>query len=417
MPKVKNIIIINDFDHINGGISVVAIGSANAMAEAGYRVIYFSAVEDPSRNTLSGKIEQHSTRQPDILTHPSRIKALGQGLWNRKSARMLHTILEKLNPDDTIVHLYGWMKALSPSIGKVLTGSGFSVICSLQEFFTACPNGGFYNYRRNEICHLKAMSLSCICTNCDSRNYGHKVWRVARQAIQSNAGHIPGRIKHFISVTKFSENVIRPYLPPDADIYLVNNPVTHVEPGRPRADVSHGNLLFIGRLSAEKGIFLACEAALAAGVKLTIIGDGPLRSSLQEKYPDVIFKGWLSSSEIFAEMQRAKALVFPSVWYETQGIVVLEALSVGLPVIVSDSCAASEFVDQQNGFTFAGGNVEDLTRKIQLLFNDTSLAETMGQYAYDKYWKAPFLLDNYVRDVLQIYDTILEKDHVSNLNS
>jgi glycosyltransferase involved in cell wall biosynthesis len=254
------------------------------------------------------------------------------------------------------------------------------------------------------------MSLACICTNCDVRNYGHKLWRVARQAIQRHAGNLPGGIRYYISVTRFSEKIIRPYLPPGSEIFQLTSPVTHTLTGKPRNRATGNKMLFAGRISTEKGAAIACEAARKTGVQLIVVGEGPIKRVLQEKYPEVEFKGWLSTEKVFEEMLEAKALLFPSVCYETQGLTVLEALSVGLPVIVSDECAASEFVDQRNGFTFKSGDAEDLAAKMRVLTASPEKAEEMSRYAYEKYWEAPYLLDGYIQQTLDIYNTILEKE-------
>ena len=62
-------------------------------------------------------------------------------------------------------------------------------------------------------------------------------------------------------------------------------------------------------------------------------------------------------------MKNAKALIFPSKWYETAGLTILEAQSVGLPVFVSSCCAGKEFIIN-NDFIFNG--VEELKRKIAI---------------------------------------------------
>lgn len=405
---LKNIVIFNDYDYVNGGISQVAITSANALAEAGYAVTFISAVSDARRSTLSGKVKRYCTDQYDILDNPSRWDALRQGIWNRKAMRLVASVLEKMHPAETILHLHSWIKALSPAVGRVVTDSGFPVICTLHDFFTACPNGGFYNYPQNTICRLKPMSMACIGTNCDARNYPQKLWRVARQAVQSQWGHIPSGIEHFISVTRFSEDILRPHLPAGSQFHLLSNPVSYTAPGRPKADLSSGSLLFIGRLSPEKGVRLACEAARAAAAPLTIVGDGPLRSELELAFPEVEFKGWLSQAEVFTQMLRSTALVFPSIWYETQGLVVLEALSAGLPVIVADRCAARDYVDSGNGLIFTAGDAGDLAEKMRWMRANPDSAKKMGEYAYTKYWEAPRLPAEHTEATVRIYNTVLE---------
>jgi len=411
VQQVRTIVILNDYNYINGGIAQVAVTSANALSALGLRVIYFSAVENPAiPPALSPAVENYSTNHADLLGHANPIGAMRQGLWNKEAAVRLKHLLEKLDPSSTIIHLHSWTKALSSSIGRVVTRSGFTAIYTLHDYFIACPNGGFYNYQAGRICHLKPMSLSCICTNCDVRNYGHKLWRVARQAIQRSIGDLPAGIRYYFSVTKFSEDILRPYLPPDSEIFPLSSPVSFIPPGRPRNNASGNHMLYVGRISAEKGAALACEAARQINVPLIIAGEGPMKQYLQDKYPEVIFKGWLSTEKIFEEMLEARALLFPSVCYETQGLTVLEALSVGLPVIVSDDCAASEFVDTQNGFTFRSGDAADLASRIKAMTEDPAGAEEMSRHAYEKYWQAPYLLDRYIQETLTIYQQILEKD-------
>jgi len=409
MQQVRTVIVINDFDYITGGAGQIAISTANALAERGLHIIFFSAVSNPERKDLSDTIERYSTDQKDILNDTSRLNAFTQGLWNRQSARLLRSILSKADPGTTVIHLHGWIKALSPSIGKVLAASDIPVVCTLHDYFTACPNGGFYNFQQEKACHLRAMSLSCLCTNCDVRNYGHKLWRVARQEIQLHFGKIPRKIGHFIAPTKFSENILRPYLPASATIHLLSNPVSRAIPGQPKADISSDRFLFVGRLSKEKGVDIACAAATLAGAHLTVIGTGPMESMLREKYPQVHFKGWLSPDRVSEEMLQARALIFPSVCYETQGLAVLEAFSVGLPVIVSDQCAASEYVRPDNGLTYTSGNAGDLAAKIKVLMTNTGLAEEMSQHAYAGYWERPLLQETYIRGTLAIYEHMLNE--------
>jgi glycosyltransferase involved in cell wall biosynthesis len=191
----------------------------------------------------------------------------------------------------------------------------------------------------------------------------------------------------------------------------LTNPVTHSLPSRPRADVSKKQFLYVGRLSPEKGPELACEAARQAGVPLVVMGEGPLRSQLQAAYPSVDFRGWSSPDAIFSQMLQSTALVFPSVCYETQGLVVAEALSVGLPVIVSDVTAAKELVDGENGLLYRSGDSGDLAKKMSELLADTERVEAMSRHAFAKYWETPFSFDKFVTDSLSLYERIREHDN------
>jgi glycosyltransferase involved in cell wall biosynthesis len=99
-------------------------------------------------------------------------------------------------------------------------------------------------------------------------------------------------------------------------------------------EVKAGEVLLVGRIDAGKGFgeFLAqIQGWLPPHARVTIIGDGPLRSSLEAKYagPQVRFLGWLGYDEVIRMSARSHALVIPSVWEEPCGTTVLEALALG----------------------------------------------------------------------------------------
>ena len=78
------------------------------------------------------------------------------------------------------------------------------------------------------------------------------------------------------------------------------------------------------------------------GIIPTFVGDGPLAAELRAKYPDARMLGWQKPEDARAAIRNARALVFPSLWYEGQPLTVLEAKALGTPVIVSDGCAGRE---------------------------------------------------------------------------
>ncbi|WP_283180096.1 hypothetical protein [Gemmobacter sp. 24YEA27] len=71
------------------------------------------------------------------------------------------------------------MAALRPVAGRV--------VLHAHDYFLACPNGAFFDYRAGVTCDLSPMSLGCVTCNCDKRSAAQKLWRVARQAVQNRA--------------------------------------------------------------------------------------------------------------------------------------------------------------------------------------------------------------------------------------
>lgn len=402
-----DVVVLNDFAETNGGAAWVALSSAVALANRGHRVTVFSAVAPASDSIALQNVRVVVTGQQEIAADPNRWRAVSQGLWNAKARARLALTLETLDPTNTIVHLHGWTKALTSSVVRECVDSDFRVICTLHDYFTACPNGGFYNFRTNSICHLRPMSWRCITENCDSRNYPQKVWRVARQAVQIGAGGIPRSISAFITVSTFSSNVLRPYLPVAARMFEIRNPVVSVQEP-PAQMVADSPFLYVGRLSPEKGGALLATAAIGVDCGLVYVGDGIARADIAALNATARFTGWLPRAETFNWLKRARALVLPSLWYETQGLVVLEAAAVGVPAIVPDTSAARDLVrDGVTGLWFKGGNMESLRSALNRLQN-VGTARLMGYAAYEHYWRNPATIDAHVAQLESAYIETLQ---------
>ena len=106
-------------------------------------------------------------------------------------------------------------------------------------------------------------------------------------------------------------------------------------------------------------------------------------------------------------MRRARALVFPSRWYETLGLVVVEAAAQGVPIVVADSSAASRFLEEgRAGLHFQTGSVDSLGEQLTRLRND-DFAARLGQGAYDWYWQRPWTMSAHVDALRNIYARML----------
>jgi len=400
-----NIIVVNDFAHVEGGASQVAISSAIGLANQGHEVSYLSAVGPVASELRESPVRVFITGQHAIANDPSRIRAAIQGLWNRESSRLLETMLEGMDPQSTIFHLHGWTKALSSSVVRVAARRGVSIVCTLNDYFTACPNGSFLDYPRTEVCTRKPLSGSCLVTQCDNRGYSHKAWRVLRQYVQQRWGLIPQAIRHFIKVSDFSLNILRPYLPQDAKLYALPN-IIDIPLQSPVRVMANSAYTMVGRLSREKGPVSFAEAAIRGPFKAVFVGEGDCRSLVEAICPGQV-TGWCSRAQVFERLQQARAIVFPSLWYEAQPLAIREAAAMGVPAIVSDRCAGrDDVVDGVTGLWFRGGGVDDLIRQLRRM-QDNDAVQKMGQAAYDHYWANPATVDRHVAQLEKIYEEVL----------
>lgn len=402
------VIVLNDYGFVNGGAAQVAIASLHALAVAGIDVTFVSSVGpvDPSINR--NLVRAINFCFQDLMGNPSRVDAAIKGIWNSKSEARFNDVLEGFDPKDTIIHLHGWVKSLSSSVVHVAIKRGFKVVCTLHDYFSVCPNGGLYNYKKKILCDLEPMSVACITSNCDSRNYGQKLWRVARQVVQNRLGHIREGIKYFISVSDYSELLLRPWLPSTCEFFRVRNPIDIAKISPPDVG-SNQSFTFIGRLSLEKGGSLFATAASLAGVRSIFVGCGDDEENIRAANPDAELRGWQDRAGVIRAIQCSRAVVFPSLLHETQGMVVLEAAALGVPAIVSDECAATDaIVDGETGLLFRAGDINDLSAKLTRLQNEPQLAINLGKKAYDQYWLKPCTIDNHVKDLISCYSKIMK---------
>jgi glycosyltransferase involved in cell wall biosynthesis len=400
-----DIILLNDFGHVNGGAAQVAISEALGLAERGHRVSFLAAVGPVAPELSDSEVRVVLTDQFDIKNDPSRVRAATQGLWNPRAAGELAKLLGSTSPETAIVHVHGWCKALSSSVIRQAISAGFRVVLTLHDYFYACPNGGFFNSPKKTICHLKPLSVACLRDNCDRDGYPQKLWRSLRQGVQNGPGALR-EVRHFITLSDFSENILRPLLPANGMLYRVPNPIDVQR--QPPVDVGRNTrFMAVGRMSAEKGLSLLAQAAADLEAELTIVGDGPCRDEVLTICRRAQVTGWSTKQQVEQQLGQARALVFPSLWYEAQPLVVGEAAARGIPAIVPDQCAAREWVvDGVTGLWFRSGDMSDLKEKMTVL-QDRKTASRMGRAAYDRYWEAPYTLSRHIATLERCYHSIL----------
>lgn len=402
-----NIVVVNDYASVGGGADAVAIDSARALAQSGENVIFFCAVGPVDEKLDHENISVICLDQQDILDAKSG-RAAFFGVWNRKAYASFARLLSSLDRNTSVVHIHSFTKALSSSVFRAARDSGFKVAYTMHDYFAACPNGGFYDYKKLENCPLRPMSPACIKADCDKREYAHKLWRCLRQAVQTGRGGVPEQVDALIAVSGHSEDIIRPYLPENARTFRVRNPIS-IENQGPERVAEKRTFAFMGRLGVEKGPEIFARAALEEGVDAAFIGDGPMRGQLEELLPEALFSGWLRPENAVRLLRESRALVFPSLWHETLGLGVMQAKALGIPAIVSRGCAAAELIeDGVDGFLFERGDAADLAQKLRNLRSDSKVKE-MGRNAHRRYWDDPWTPGRHAQQLLDVYEGMLEQ--------
>ena len=191
----------------------------------------------------------------------------------------------------------------------------------------------------------------------------------------------------YIALTEFSKRKFIEGGLPESKIVVKPNFVSQ-DPGERPGGGKY--VVFVGRLSAEKGISTLLETwtgKLAGQIDLKLLGDGPLREDViaaAKKEARIDWMGRQAMREVYDIIGRAEALIFPSLWYEGLPRTIIESFACGTPVIASDLGSMTELIRPgKTGQLFKAGDAVGLARHVRSLLASLqhyrSCAEVLGR--------------------------------------
>ncbi|MEL6985784.1 MAG: glycosyl transferase family 1, partial [Actinomycetota bacterium] len=179
MIHQPRIVILNDSSTARGGATGLALLAARLLSERGRDVVFIcgDAGDDPSLGDLDVEIVAFGGQK--LLQGGGR-RAMLDGIWNRKAAAFLSRWIDDHGRPDDVWHLHGWSQIWSPAVFPALKQVWDRLVVHAHDYFSACPNGAFWNYQTSSACELKPLSTACLTSNCDKRSRAQKLWRLAR---------------------------------------------------------------------------------------------------------------------------------------------------------------------------------------------------------------------------------------------
>jgi glycosyltransferase involved in cell wall biosynthesis len=223
-------------------------------------------------------------------------------------------------------------------------------------------------------------------------------------------GTFQKKVGRYIALSQFSrEKFIQGGL--SAEKIIVKPNFIHPDP---RAKDGSGEfLLFVGRLSPEKGVTVLLQAIRqVAKLPVRIVGDGPLMEVSREyvereHLTQVQFLGRLNKEETISQMKQARALIFPSECYENFPLVIAEAFACGLPVIASRHGAVQEMVEEgKSGLMFTPSHTEELAARLNRFWSQPEEAIEMGKFARSVF-EARYTAAHNLELLLRVYQDVL----------
>ena len=332
-----------------------------------------------------------------------RLRLAAETLWSCASHAEALELLRRHRPD--VVHVHNTFPLISPSLYWACAKVGVPVVQTLHNFRLACPQAMFL--RDGKVCErcLGKTPLPALVHGCYRESRAQTAVVVGMLALHRSLRTFERKVTRYIALNEFCRaKFIQAGLPAQR---IVVKPNFVDLPQRPQTRARDG-LLFVGRLSAEKGVEVLRDAWRGCDeMRLRVAGVGPAAHVL-ERQPGVHMLGPQTPEQVQAEMGSASALVLPSIWYENFPRTLVEAFAAGLPVIASRIGALAELVeDGRTGLLFEPGNANDLNRVLRWAHTHAPEMAAMGANARARY-ESHYTPDINYRQLLAIHRSAMD---------
>ncbi|MFA5946324.1 MAG: glycosyltransferase [Patescibacteria group bacterium] len=399
---------VHKYYHARDGAGRYMIDLMRLQEGAGHVTAPF-AMHDP-RNLPSvwDKYFVSALDTSNVASGLGALKQFARAWWSREAGKKMEAVLDDFKPD--IVHAHNVYTHLSPSVLAVCRKRGIPVVMTLHDYGLIGADYTMQNGRGEPRPYgagimtvagsrfVKGSYLATLALEGITRTQ-----RALRMFDKSIAKYITlsAFVKEVYSAHGFSAGKMV-VIPPAVDEQLL-----HAKMATERENA----VLFASRLEGYKGIETYLQAsALQPDVTFYVAGTGPMEREVEafaKIHKNLMYLGFMDQEALWHKMAHVRAVVVPSLWNEPFGLVAIQSLALGTPIIVSDRGALPEIVKASNaGVIFPAGDEQVLAVQIAAACEggEASLARTAdlgsrGQ-AYVRAHHAP---KEFLESVMKIY--------------
>ena len=353
------------------------------------------------------KFDNHDHSLRDFLFLP----------FNYPSFKRTVRCLQLFKPD--LVHVHNLHFAGSPSVLAAVKKMKLPLVMTLHNFRLLCPSATLFHNGKPFLRSLyERFPWTAVLRGVYNNSRPYTFWTACSMMVHRLFGfwNLPDK---YIVLSQHAKGVFQ------SGRFQLKNEKMVVKPNFCYVPlIAEGKksnyFLYIGRLTEEKGMHLLLDAFSRTELPVKIAGDGPMKDIVIEytrEHPNIEYISSVDKAAVFALMQEATALVFPSIWYEGMPLTIIEAFASGLPVIASKfGVMENMIVDKHNGLHFNVGSVSDLRQKLHQWnsFSDTDKRE-FDRYARQTYEQL-YTPEVNILQLLNIYNSALNRNHVDTGN-
>ena len=391
----RRVLLVHNYYQQPGGEDMVFESEAALLESYGHSV----------RRLVFDNDEIRDRRSPMASAHLAQTT-----IWSREAAARVREATRDFGAE--IVHFHNTFPLVSPAAYSAARSQGAAVVQTLHNYRLLCPNSLFF--RDGHTCE------DCLGRTLPWPGVQHACYRGSRAQTAVVAAMLTAhRLRHtwdrdvdlFISLTEFGrQKFIQGGMPAQQVVVKPNFVFPDPGPGNGQP----GYVLFVGRLSMEKGVhtLLTAWEQLGDSAPLRIVGDGPLAGlvqNAQQKMPHVRWLGQKPTSEVFDLMGGAACLVFPSEWYEGLPRTIVESFAMGTPVVASNIGALTRIVQPGlTGLHFRPGDAEDLAACVRRLLEKPEWLAKMRRQARAEF-QSKYTADQNYLQLIMFYELAIEQ--------
>ncbi|MBY0021253.1 glycosyltransferase family 4 protein [Paenibacillus polymyxa] len=394
-PPVSKVLIIHNYYQQSGGEDKVVEQESAMLRSRGIETEHYYVHND--------------SIQSKGLANMAKLAV--EAAWSFPEFKRIKELLLRVKPD--VVHVHNFFPVISPSVYHACERLGVPVVQTLHNYRLICPAATFM--RGNEVCEkcLHGTLLHSIRHGCYRGSQLQTIPVAAMIKFNELIGTWQHKVSRYIALTEFARDKFAESGIP-LDRIAVKPNFIHHQTVKAKYDPNDRYLLFVGRISAEKGVrnLLQAWSQLEdrGGLRLVIIGDGPQKAELAAAYSqeDIRFLGKQDGDTVLDCMSRAMYVMVPSIWYEGFPMTIVESYSVGTPILCSRIGALEEIVeDGVTGFHFQHDDLENIKTVIRRAVAYENYA-AMRQKVAENY-AAHYTEEVNVKQLLAIYSEAMEE--------
>lgn len=396
------ILFVNKYMYRKGGSETYMFSLAEQLKKMGHDVYFFGMKNE--KDIVDNKYGI-TERYLETFSMKNVIKVF-ELFYSKEVKKKLDIMINDIKPD--IVHLNIFNYQLTTSVIDTVKKYNIPIVHTVHDSQICCPYHRLYNFEVKSICEKckQGKFYNCIKSRC----FNNSLIRSGIGAVESYFNLITKKYKKidlFISPSNFMINKIKEMYTIDLNMKLLYNFANSINISTPKKNRDY--VLFFGRVSKEKGIDIFVKSAqLNPYISFKVCGVGPMLEEIKNycKNSDILnveFLGFKTGEKLYEVISNAKITVYPSVWYENCPLSIIESKSLGVPVIGSRIGGIPELIKEDvDGLLFESGDYRELSKKIQMLFNDNTKLEEFSINGINDSGRR-FNIENYCKKIEKEY--------------